>query len=105
MEMDATTRRALEIFRALPPEGQDVMMALTKALLQQQEREEAERHKAQRMAIRYSKVNEIREGEEAVGEAWIAKYSDSPQALVGIGYVAGIAEGKRRERARKRRGV
>ena len=48
MEMDATTRRALEIFRALPPEGQDVMMALTKALLQQQEREEAERHKAQR---------------------------------------------------------
>ena len=105
MKMDATTRRALEIFRALPPEGQDVMMTLTKALLQQQEREEAERYKAQRMAIRYCILPEIWQAEEAVGKAWIAKYSDSPQALVGIGYVAGIAEGKRRERARKKRGV
>ena len=101
-QWDEETKRAVALFDKLQPAAQDMVLALAEAMLQQQRREEAERYKAQRMAIRYSIVSEMWEGEEAVGKAWIAKYSDSPQALVGIGYVAGIAQGKRLERARQR---
>lgn len=41
MKIDNETRRALAIFRALPPEGQEAMIAIAEALLSDQQRQEA----------------------------------------------------------------
>ena len=41
MKIDNETRRALAIFRAMPAEAQDAMIAIAEALLYDQQRQEA----------------------------------------------------------------
>ena len=101
-QLDTQTQQAVDIFRTLPPEGQDMILAFTEALLQQQEREEAERYSAVRNAIKHARINVIKQAETVIGRRYMEVYRNYPEAMAGIGYAAGIAEGKRIERARRR---
>ena len=56
---------------------------------------------ARRQAADYSTVSEIIAALDEVG-AVLSDYSAGPRLLLGLAYIAGIAEGKRQERSRRK---
>lgn len=95
-------QEVMNLFVKMSPEGQNMVMALTKTLAQQQKLEKAEQYRSARKAMEYARINMIKEAEMVMGKKIMRTYRNCPEALAGFGFVAGIAEGKRMERARRR---
>ena len=97
---------ALTIFRGLDSETRAQMLDIMRAMVAQQEKERAALYKA----VEYAPIDcftrgiEILKGASILGEPVMSMYSNCPQALIGLAFAAGIAEGKQRERARRRQG-
>ena len=55
-----------------------------------------------RKAVEHASLQDIKTAEAIVGKRRMNTFHNVPDVMAGFGYVAGIAEGKRIERARRR---
>lgn len=101
-QLDGETKKAVDIFRALSSKEQDLILAFAEALAQQQKRKEEERYRSARKAVEHASLQDIKTAEAIVGKRRMNTFHNVPDVMAGFGYVAGIAEGKRIERARRR---
>jgi len=100
--LDADGKRAIDIFRALSSKEQDLILAFAEALAQQQKREEDDPHRSARKAVEHACFKDMNTAKEIIGRKRMNTFYNVPDVMAGFGYVAGIAEGKRMERARRR---
>ena len=104
--MTNTQEAALTIYRSLDAETRAQMLDIMRGMVAQQEKERTALYKA----IEYAPIDcisrgiEILKGASIFGEPVMSIHSNCPQALIGLAFAAGIAEGKQRERARRRQG-
>ena len=95
-------QEVMNLFVKMSPEGQNMVMALAEALAQQQKREEEEPHRSARKAVEHACFKDMNTAKEIIGRKRMNTFYNVPDVMAGFGYVAGIAEGKRIERARRR---
>ena len=95
---------ALTIFERLDAETRAQLLDIMRGMVAQQEKERVALYKAVEYAPIdcFSRGVEILKGASILGEPVTSMYSNCPQALIGLAFAAGIAEGKQRERARHR---
>ena len=104
--MTNTQEAALTIYRSLDAETRAQMLDIMREMVARQEKERTALYKA----IEHAPIDcisrgiEILKGASILGEPVMSMYSNCPQALIGLAFAAGIAEGKQRERARQRQG-
>lgn len=101
-QLDAEAKRAIDIFRALSSKEQDLILGFAEALVQQQKREEEDPHRSARKAVEHACFKDLNTAKEIIGTKRMNAYYNVPDIIAGFGYAAGIAEGKRLERARRR---
>ena len=96
--------RAAKLYGAANPDMQAQIMGLLQAMVNRQGRQQAAIRQAVNNAT-FADVDhgaKVIEGIRILGQSVYEKYKDSPFALAGLAYTAGIAEGKQRERDRRR---
>lgn len=97
-------QQAAKLYGAASPDLQAQIMGLLQAMVNRQGRHRA----AIRQAVNHASFGDVDHGAKVVegikilGESVYEKYKDCPYALAGLAYTAGIAEGKQRERDRRR---
>lgn len=104
--MPSTQEAVLTIYKSLDAETRAQMIDILREMVAQQERERAALYKAIEHAPSncISRGIGILKGASILGEPVMSTYSNCPQKLIGLAFAAGIAEGKQRERARRRQG-
>ena len=102
--MTNTQDVALTIYRSLDAETRAQMLDVMRGMVAQQERNRTALYKA----IEHAPIDcisrgvEILQGASILGEPAMSRYRNYPQVLIGLAFAAGIAEGKQRDRARRR---
>lgn len=99
-------QQAAKLYGAASPDVQAQIMGLLQAMVNRQGRQQA----AIRQAVIHGSFADIEHGAKVIEGITFAganknileEYSNCPFALAGIAYTAGIAEGKQRERDRRR---
>ena len=97
MTQDQRAGAALALYDALTPDNRRRLIEIMKQLAAQEKRQRA----AIPQAIKNATCDQVKHGASIMAEA-IMQYKGDPWTLAGLAYTAGIAEGKQRERARRR---